>query len=141
MECGLTNIAREKIDEWMDIDEIWNKLKEGIEMVAEEICGKDQLPNKQNWMNSEILRKMEERRKCKNRQEEEQYKKLKHEIQKLCREAKDKYYEDKCKEIEMLDKVHSQLLYKKIKELKPKGNRMIQTIKKKQGKGLLEKMT
>ena len=70
---------------------------------------------------SEILRKMEERRKCKNRQEEEQYKKLKHEIQKLCREAKDKYYEDMCKEIEMLDKVHSQLLYKKIKQLKPKG--------------------
>src|SRR2546425_1084176 len=90
-------------------------------------------------MNSEILRKMDERRKCKNMKEEEQYKKLKHEIQKLCREAKDKYYEDKCKEIEMLDKAHSQLLYQKIKELRSKGNRMLQTIKSKQGKALLEK--
>src|SRR3989442_15286351 len=90
-------------------------------------------------MNSEILYKMEERRKCKNMKEEEQYKKLKHKIQKLCREAKDKYYEDKCKEIEMLDKAHSQLLYQKIKELRPKGNRMLQTIKSKQGKALLEK--
>ena len=35
--------------------------------------------------------------------DEGQYKRLKHEIQKLCREAKDKYYEDKCKEIEELD--------------------------------------
>src|SRR5437899_365957 len=72
-----------------------------------------------------------------NMKEDEQYKKLKHEIQKLCREAKDKYYDDKCKEIEMLD--NSQLLYQKIKELRPKENRMLQTIKSKQGKALLKK--
>ena len=71
--------------------------------------------------------------------EEEQYKKLQHEIQRLCREAKDKYYEDICKKIEMLDKSHSQLLYQKIKELRPKGNKMLQTIKNKQVKALLEK--
>ena len=35
---------------------------------------------------------------------------LKNEIRKLCREAKDKFYEDKCKEIEILDKAHSQLI-------------------------------
>ena len=34
------------------LDEMWNKLKEGIEMVAQEICGKDKQSNKQNWMNS-----------------------------------------------------------------------------------------
>src|SRR6267154_499400 len=72
-------------------------------------------------------------------EEEEKHKKLKNETQKLCREAKDKCYEDKCKEIEMLDKVRSQLLYQKIKGLRPKGNRMLQTIKSKHGKSLLEK--
>ena len=36
-----------------------------------------------------------------NMRDEEQYKKLKQEIRKLCRQAKDKYYEDKCKEIKM----------------------------------------
>src|SRR6267154_5452569 len=122
----------------MEIDEIWKNLKEGIAEVAEEICGKEQLPKKQNWMNSEILHKMQERRNCKNRNEEEQYKKLKHEIQKLCPEAKDNYYEEKCKEIEMSDKVHSHLLYQKIKKLRPKGNRMLQAIKSKQGKVLSE---
>src|SRR6184192_1270206 len=90
-------------------------------------------------MNSEILQKMEERRKCKNMKAEEQYKKLKQEIRKLCRQAKDKYYEDKCKEIEMLDKAHGQLMYQKIKELRPKGNRGLQTIKSKQGNVLMEK--
>src|SRR6267154_2178653 len=90
-------------------------------------------------MKSEILQKMEERRNCKNRKEEEQYKKLKHEIQKLCREAKENYYEEKCKEIERMDKRHSHLLCQKIKELRPKGNRMLQAIKSKQGKVLSEK--
>src|SRR5207247_10571527 len=49
------------------------------------------------------------------------------------------YYEDKCKEIEMLDKAHRQLMYQKIKELRPKGNRGLQTIKSNQGNVLKEK--
>ena len=103
-------LQEEKIDGCMEVDEIWKRLKYGISTVAEEICGKEMQPKKQNWMNSEILHKMEERRKCKNMRDEEQYKKLKQEIRKLCRQAKDNYYEDKWKEIEMLDKAHSQLL-------------------------------
>src|SRR2546425_12547959 len=133
-------LQEEKIDGCMGVDGIWKRLKDGISTVAEEICGKEMLPKKQNWMNSEILHKMEERRKCKYMRDEEQYKKLKQEIRKLCRQAKDKYYEDKCKEIEMLDKAHSQLMYQKIKELRPKGNRGLQTIKSKQGNVLMEKM-
>ena len=122
-----------------EIEETWNKLKERIEMVAEEICGKEQIMKKQNWMTSDILAKMEDRRKAKNLGDAGRYKKLKQEIQKLCREAKDKYYEDMCKEIEMLDRVHSHLLHKKIKEMRPKGNSFLQTIKNKQGKSLVEK--
>src|SRR3989442_14689794 len=122
----------------MEVDEIWKKLKDGISTVAEEICGKEMQPKKQNWMNSEILHKMEQRRKCKNMKDEEQYRRLRNGIRRLYREAKDKYYEDKCKEIEMLDKAHSQLMYQEIKELRPKGNRWLQTIKSKQGSVLME---
>jgi exonuclease III len=122
-----------------DIEWIWNRLKTGIEVAVEEICGKEQIPKRQNWMNTEILEKMEERRLSKNKKDERQYKSLKQEIQKLCREAKDKYYENKCNEIERLDKAHNQLLYKKIKELRPKANRMLHTIKNKQGKYIQEK--
>src|SRR6267154_2342 len=116
-------LQEEKIDGCMEIDKIWKKL----------------MIKKQNWMNSEILCKMEDRRQYKIMKEEAKYRKLKHEIQKLCCEAKDKYYEDKCKKIEMLDKVHSQLLYRKIKELRLKESRVLQTIKSKQRKSLLEK--
>src|SRR6184192_1941150 len=132
-------LQEEQIDGCMEVDEIWKRLKDGISTVAEEICGKEMQPKKQNWMNSEILHKMEERRKCKNMRDEEQYKKLKQEIRKLCRQAKDKYYEDKWKENEMLDKAHSQLMYQKIKELRPKGNRGLETIRAKQGNALVEK--
>src|SRR5437867_13249544 len=125
-----------EIDGCIEVDEIWKRLKEGIVTIAEEICEKEKQPKKQNWMNSEM---MEERRICKNMKAEEQYKRLKNEIRKLCREAKEKYYEDKCKEIEMLDKARSQLMYQKIKELRPKGNRWLQTIRDKQGNVLMEK--
>src|SRR2546425_483472 len=94
---------------------------------------------RQNWMNSEILHKKEERRKCKNMNDEEQYKKLMQEIRKLYRQAKDKYYGNKCMELEILDKAHSQLMYQKIKELRSKGHRRLLTIKSKQGNVLMEK--
>ena len=90
-----------------EIDQIYKRLKESLEDVADEICGNAQSKRKQNWMNSSILNKMEERRKYKNMHTEEgekKYKELKHDIQKLCREAKDKYFNDKCEEIEFLDK-------------------------------------
>ena len=37
------------------------------------------------------------------------------------------------------DKTHSQLLYKKIKDLQPRVNRVLQIIKYKQGKSLIDK--
>ena len=63
-----------------EIEGIWNKLKERIEMVAEEICGKEQMMKKQNWMTPDILAKMEDRRKAKNLGDEGRYKKLKQEV-------------------------------------------------------------
>jgi hypothetical protein len=39
----------------------------------------------------------------------------------------------------MLDKIHRQLLYEKIKKLHPKGNKIAQTLKSKQGRILWEK--
>src|SRR5437867_1794879 len=92
-------LQEEKIDGCTEADDIWKRLKDGISTVAEEICGKEMQPKKQNWMNSEILHKMEEGRKCKNVRDEEQCGKLGQEIRGLCRQAKDRYYEDKCKEI------------------------------------------
>jgi hypothetical protein len=51
-----------KVAEEVDVDRIWSKLKENLEIVAEEICGKHQRQKKQNWMSVDLLCKMEERR-------------------------------------------------------------------------------
>src|SRR5688572_33094563 len=82
---------------------------------------------------------MEERRISKIQKYDVRQKRLKHEKQKLCREAKDKYYDDKCREIEMLDRTHNQLLYKKIQEMRPRRNRMVQMIKSKLGNCIMDK--
>jgi len=85
---------------------------------------------------------MEERRKYKvlsTEKGQKKYKELKQLIQRLCREAKNKDFDDKCKEIELLDKAHSQLVYKKIKDLQPRSNRVQQIIKDKYGKSVTTK--
>ena len=93
-------------------------------------------------MTAEILHIMEERRRYKNLhtvEGDKKYKEIKHSIQRLCREAKDKYFNDKCKEIEMLDKCHNQLPYKKVKALQPRESIVSQVIKDKTGKSLMQK--
>src|SRR3989442_14307854 len=98
------------------MEQIWNKSKECVTDVASEICGKEQNKKKQNWMNSDILDMMEERRRQKSSCTETgkgKYKELKHTIQKQCRLAKDNYYNKKCIELEELDRIHSQLVYKR----------------------------
>jgi len=131
-----------RVNEMDEIDQIWKTLKSSIGGIAEEICGKEEFQKKQKWMNVHILSKMEERRKYKMLNTEEgqkKYKELKQLIQRLCREAKNKYFDDKCKEIELLDKAHSQLVYKKIKDLQPRSNRVQQIIKDKYGKSVTTK--
>ena len=74
-------------------------------------------------MNQNILEMMEERRKYKNSCTEigkGKYKELKQQIQQQCRIAKDNYYNEKCSELEELDRIHSQLVYKKIEEINRK---------------------
>ena len=71
---------------------------------------------------------MEERRKYKNSCTETgkgKYKELKHTIQKHCRLAKDNYYNEKCIELEELDRIHSQLAYKQKKKFQSRKNRIL----------------
>ena len=66
-----------------EIDQVWDTMKECIEEIAEEICGKEQHKKKQNWMTAEILHIMEERRRFKNLdtvERDKKYKDIKHSI-------------------------------------------------------------
>ena len=114
-----------------DIESIWVNLKECLTEVAEEVCGKVEFKKKQKWMTDEIMKLMKERQECKCKQtlaDGKRFKELKHVIQKMCRVAKEEYYNVKCRELEELDRVHNNLLYDKVKEFQPKAHKMMQQI-------------
>ena len=83
---------------------------------ANEILPKKKRQAKQPWMTDEILLIMEERRKLKRGSTK--YKELNVKIDNECRLAKEKWLNDKCEEIEELDKRHLTLqLHKETKNL------------------------
>ena len=113
-------MAEEKFDNITDmnnVDILWSQIKSCI-TETEEVCGKHVRQKWQQWMTEEILHKVEEKRRYKGDKSENGiriYKDLKHEIQRLCRQQKNDYFQEKCAEIEKLEATHNPLLYKKIK--------------------------
>ena len=90
----------------------------------------------QKWMTEEILNIMEEKRLVKD--DKAKYKSLSKIINKKCRKAKEQFYEEKCREIELLDKANNPTMYKKIKELNQKPKTTTTSIKDKSSKLLTE---
>lgn len=99
-----------------DVDEQWKALKQCILDPSKEIL-KEPPKKKEKWMNDQILSMMEQRRQFKNT-DEHTYRKLNYEIRKKIREAKETYFEEKCKEIEDLQNRYDLFnLHKKVKEM------------------------
>ena len=134
IEEKLTSIdARENVVQ-PEINVIWKELRECITEVAENICGTTKAQKKQPWITIEIMHKMEERRKAKQQPSNtKKYKMLCKEIRKECKKAKEKYYSDKCKELEELDAKHSPRLFTKLKELKERKNNAKSGLRNKDG--------
>lgn len=98
----------------------WNILKDSIINIADKTFGKDKTKRKQKWITQEILNLMEERKKYKLRTDDEgksKYKKLRRDVQKLCRQKREEYINRECQEAEQLEIVNSAKFHKKIKEL------------------------
>lgn len=102
------------------VEENWNNLKFAISSTAEEVIGFDRPKAKQKWMTQDILNLMDERKKYRNSNDENDkrnFLKLKHEIQKLLREKKEEYLNNECETAERLEAVDSAKFHKKLKEL------------------------
>ena len=88
-------------------------------------------------MTVEILDLMQERSKLKNQPHKmQEYKQLCRDIQRNCRNARGRYLDEKCKELEELDAKHNPKLYSKIKELKQQKPHAKMGPKNKEGKML-----
>lgn len=133
---------KETITDTEDPNNTWKKIKQCLNEVAENIIGHSTQEKKQNWMTTEILNLMRRRSDLTKSKVstviQQQMKNLTIEIRNQCRKAKETYYEEKCKELEELDKVHSPKLFQKLKEMKGKPHKLTLGIKNSNGKLLYE---
>jgi hypothetical protein len=122
------------------INKSWKCLKESIHSAAESVLPKANRKHKQKWMTDEIICLMDERRK--SRRKSKSYYEINRNIQQKCREAKEKWFEERCKEIEEDDKKHNTYsIHKRVKEITPNGKRTKHTscVRDKEGNLIFEK--
>jgi len=91
-----------------NVEEVWNRIKEGMKKGAEETIGFVEGKRiKKPWITREMIEKVEERRKYKGRSDEtgkRQYRKLNNELRRETQQAKEKWLAEECAEIEELER-------------------------------------
>ena len=112
----------------------FESLKMAIEEANEKLLPKTNRIANKPWITESILILMDDRRKYKGKNQP-MYENLNKAIHRECRIAKEKWMDEKCAEMEDLDKRDQQIMYSKVKELvgKKKYNKKI-SIKKADGK-------
>ena len=118
----------------------WQCLKKSIHGAEASVLPKKEGRKDKSWMTQEILDMMEERRVRKNNPD---YKLIDKETKRKCKERKEEWYNDLCKEIEELEREHKiRELHEKVKKMTDR-KRNIKTnsgcIKDKNGKLLVDK--
>ena len=117
----LMNEEKIQIDTEEKIEHMWNALKESMTKATEEVLPRAKRKAKQTWMTEKILEKISERQKMKN-VSLEKYEHINKEITKECRKAQDEWWNNRCEEVEQLDKQHkSSEMHKKVKEITGQG--------------------
>ena len=97
-------------------EQLFDFLKEAIERSNDEILPQVVREPKRPWMTDEILTLMDERRRCKGR-DEYMYRELNKRIKRECLNAKATWMQNTCEEIEYLDRRDQPRMYSKVKEI------------------------
>ena len=109
---------KEIVDGKMRNAETWEEIKTGVLEAAKETLGSKKSEAKKTWMTEEILHLIVERDKLKKQSNLQRYRELKTEIQRKCREEKDKLIKVECENIEDLEiRNNSKELRQRIKKL------------------------
>ena len=113
-------------------------MKESITQAAEETIPNSQRKAKKKWMNDEILKMMDKRRKSK--QDRDAYDALNKQITTKCNEAKEKWLNEQCDDIEKIHKHDSKSMHARIREIS--GKRICSApgcLKSREGNIIMEK--
>ena len=129
----------EGFQEAEDINIYWQQINDIITESAKETIPTKELKAKQKWMTTEIVDLMDDRRIAKQCQDSEKYREKDRMIRKKCIAAKEKWFNDKCEEIEFLSQKNPQLIHEKVKSLsKPKKCTSSGCIKGKDGSIIMD---
>ena len=134
----LENEEVNQVNETEFIEDKWSNLKNCLVQSAKKILPKKKKVKRKSWMNDEILKLMEDRKKHKGTAK---YKEIDKQIRKRCKEAKETWWNMKCGEIESLEREHkSKEMHDKVKEMcnKRRSNQGNNCISDKNGKMLFD---
>ena len=98
-----------------EVEQQWEQLRDSITEAACEEIPEIERKAKQKWMTDDILDLMDERRRAKGNQEE--YKRLHREVRRKCNEAKEAWLDEKCREIDLLQRFTPQIMYQNVAEI------------------------
>ena len=128
----------EILDNLTTAEERWQKMKESIQTTAEELIPETTRKEHKRWMTEDILELMEERRKAKN--DDNRYRMINKKIKTRCNEAKEKWINSQCLEIENNIHGNTKFMHQKIKEVTiQKSATKSDCIKSKSGNILMDK--
>ncbi|XP_071637558.1 craniofacial development protein 2-like [Temnothorax longispinosus] len=106
----------------VEIERTWDKIKTTITGIQVQDIGFPEVGRRKEWMTTEILELMTERRVQKPNPR--LYKEINKKIRRKCREAKEQWMSEKCKEIEVLLEKHDAFnVHKKVKEMTNRARR------------------
>ena len=123
-------------------DERWNILKESMKKSGEECIGYMKQKAKKAWVTSEMIEKMDVRRKWKNKNTVEgnrMYRKLNNELRRETDKAREKWLDEQCIEMEELERIgRYDLLYQKGKQIREekRNSQRVQEIEGRNGQKL-----
>ena len=120
-------------------DELWNEVRDIVQETGIKTIPMEKKCKKAKWLSGEALQIAVKRREAKSKGEQERYKHLNAEFQRIARRDKKAFLSDQCKEIEENNRMgKARDLFKKIRDTKGTFHAKIGSIKDRNGMDLTE---
>ena len=120
-------------------DELWNEVRDIVQETGIKTIPIEKKCKKAKWLSGEALQIAVKRREAKSKGEEERYKHLNAEFQRIARRDKKAFLSDQCKEIEGNNRMgKSRDLFKKTRDTKGTFHAKMCSRKDRNGMGLTE---
>ena len=120
-------------------DELWTEVRDIVQETGIKTITMEKKCKKAKWLSGEALQIAVKRREAKSKGENERYKHLNAEFQRIVRRDKKAFFSDQCKETEENNRmVKTRELFKKIRDTKGTFHAIMGTIKVRKGMDLTE---